>query len=167
MCSASYMLFLIYTYKLHNQIMTMKVSSSAANITLQDQRNSEALSLPEKVMLNLDLGFYQNQKELGENLEADQKSAVSLKDIQSPRSGVAMVRKWPASTAINEDVKMKVPKRILEIIEEESHIGEDVAVHVITDESDYCKYQDKDVWIWILLDRPTTPASPMSGKADY
>lgn len=166
MCSAYYRL-LPSQYKLHNvsikHITTMKQSVAAAGQSLQDEGNSGALPISGKVMLNHDLGFYRKWKAFGDKIEADQKSAGSSENFQSPRSVVAMMRKWPKSTAINKDVKRIVHSRVLEIREEDSHIGEDVAVYLSTEKSKDCQYQNMDVWI--LSDRPILP-SPLSRKAD-
>lgn len=143
---------------------TLKQSVAAADDSSRDQRNSGALPLAGKVMLNHDLGFYRKWKAFGDKIEADQKSAGLSENTQSPRSVAAVLRKRPTSTAKNKDVKTNVHIRVLEIREEDSHIGEDVAVYLSTENSNDCKYQNMD--FWILSDRPILPASPLSSKAD-
>lgn len=142
--------------------MTQRVA--AADKSSWDQRNSGALPIAGKVILNHDLGFYRNWKAFGDKTEADQKSSGSSENIQSPRSVVAVLRRWPTSTAINKDMKMNVHSQVLKIREEDSHIGEDVAVYLSTEKSNDCQYQNMD--LWILSDRPILPASPLSRKAD-
>lgn len=142
----------------------MKQSIAAAYKSSRDQHNSRALPIAGKVMLNHDPGFYSKWEAFGDKIEADQKSVGSSQNIQSPRSVVAVLRKWPTSTAINKDIKMNVHSEVLKIREEDSHIGEDVAVYLSTEKSNDCQYQNIDVWI--LSDRPILPPSPLSRKAE-
>lgn len=142
----------------------MRQSVAAADKSLRDQSNSGALPISGNVMLNHDLGFYRKWKPFVDKIEADQKSAGSSENIQSPRSVVAVLRKRPKSTAKNKDVERNVHSRVLEIKEEDSRIGEEVVVYLSTEKSYDCQYQNKDVWI--LSDRPILPASPLSRRAD-
>lgn len=107
-------------------------------------------------------------------IETDQESTGSSEDVESPRSVVAKMKKWPNSLA-NKNVNLYVHSQILRIREEDSHIGEDIAENLSTigaamnnnkfasDESDDDhRYHHVDVWIF--LQRPILPASPLSGK---
>ncbi|KAK1356578.1 hypothetical protein POM88_049834 [Heracleum sosnowskyi] len=141
----------------------MNQSVAVADKSSLDQHKSGALPIAGKVTLDHDLGFYRKWKAFGHKIEADQKSAGSSENNQSLRSVVAVLRKWPISKAIHKDVKTKVHSRVLEIREEDAHIGEDVAVYLSTEKSSDCHYQNMDFWIY--SDRPILP-SPLGSKAD-
>lgn len=85
----------------------------------------------------------------GGEVEADQESACSSEDIESPRS---VVRKWPAY----------VHSQVLRIREEDALIGEDVPENVKNHNE--CRYKKMDHdHVLILTHSPIPrPASPLS-----